>query len=113
MGLCWIFAGTIAWIGDRLSARAGIRVGLATAALLAVVVAGRFASFTRSAVRDEVGWMQAYRAYRDEVTPLISPQAIEVTVPLPRDARVERAYIEPMLRWHTGQPELRVRIRDF
>ena len=113
MGLCWILAGTIAWIGDRLSVRAGIRVGLATATLLAVVVAGRFASFTRSAVRDQVGWMQAYRAYRDEVTPLITPQAIEVTVPLPPDARVERAYIEPMLRWHTGQPELRVRIRDF
>lgn len=112
IGLCWILAGTIVWIGDRLSARAGIRVAVATTALLAIIVAGRFASFTRNAIRGQVGWMEAYRTYRDQVTPSISPGAMEVTVPLPRDTRVERDYIEPMLRWHTGNPVLRVRIPE-
>jgi len=110
IGLCWMFAGAIVWIGDRLKPRLGIRIAAAATALLALIIAGRFASFTRGAVRGEVIWMEAYRSYRDEVSPLLSPQAVEVTVPAPRDPRVETNYIEPMLRWHTGNPALRVRV---
>jgi hypothetical protein len=111
IGFCWIIGGAIIWIRDRLQARVGIRLAHTTAALLAIIVAGRFASFTRNAIRGEVAWMEAYRTYRDQVTPLLSPQALDVTVPPPQDPRVERDYIEPMLRWHTGNPGLRVRIR--
>jgi hypothetical protein len=34
--------------------------------------------------------MEAYRSYRDEVSPLLSPQAVEVTVPAPRDLASRR-----------------------
>jgi hypothetical protein len=113
IGFSWIVAGALVSLRDRLEQRAGTGIGRVTVTLLAIVVVGRFASFTRNAVKGEAGWMEAYRTYRDEVTGLVSPQALEVTVPPPRDTRVERDYIEPMLQWHTHNPALRVRIRDF
>jgi hypothetical protein len=112
VGFAWILAGALVWLRDRLEQRAGSSVARVIVALLAIVVAGRFASFTRTAIKGEIGWMEAYRTYREEVTRLVSPQAAEVTVPPPRDIRVERDYIEPMLQWHTRNPALRVRIRD-
>jgi hypothetical protein len=113
IGFSWIVAGAIVWLRGRLEQRVGIGVGRVTVTLLAIVVVGRFASFTRNAIKGEVDWMEAYRTYRDEVTRMVSPQALEVTVPPPQDARVERNYIEPMLQWHTRTPALHVRIRDF
>jgi hypothetical protein len=112
MGLCWILAGAIAWIRDRVEARAGLRIAVATATLLAILVAGRFASFTRNAIRGQVTWMEAYRTYRDQVTPLLQPQAAQVRVPSPRDPRVEPEYVEPMLQWTTGSRDLKVHFID-
>jgi hypothetical protein len=44
---------------------------------------------------------------------LLLPSVPEVSVPPPRDPRIERDYIEPMLRWHTGKPDLRVQIHGL
>ena len=114
MGFTWILAGAIAAARDAIDRRVPSRapLGMLAAVLLVVAVAGRYIAFTQRAIRGEVRWMEAYRAYGDRVEPLVPANADEVVVPPPDDKSVEREFVAPMLSWRTNRPGLRVRFTD-
>jgi hypothetical protein len=111
MGFTWVLAGGIVALRDALDRRFRPRapLGVAVATLLAVLIAGRYMAFAQRAIKGEVRWMEGYRQYADRVVPTLPPDATEVTVPLPDDARVEPPYVQPLLEWRTNRPGLRVR----
>ena len=111
MGFTWVLAGGIVPLRDALDRRFRPRapLGVAVATLLAMLIAGRYMAFAQRAIKGEVRWMEGYRQYADRVVPTLPPDATDVTVPLPDDARVEPPYVQPLLEWRTNRPGLRVR----
>jgi len=111
IGFAWIAAGAIIALRDTIDRHAGrsSRLGLAIATALVLAVSGRYVAFTVRAIRGEVRWMAAYRAYGESVQQLIPQDMDTVTLPPPSDPSVEREYVGPMMEWRLTRPRLQVR----
>lgn len=114
MGFAWILTGAILAARERLAVRLSRRVAMTIACTIFVLLAIRFAAFSRSAIHGEVRWMEAYRGYARAVmsAPTFRPENGAVVVRPPDGVTVEREYVGPMLQWEARTPALAVRFMD-
>ena len=111
IGFSLAVAGALSMATDWLSHRLGRRGALAVIVGITTIVSIRFGVFAVRAIRSQVNWLDATRAYVEEVQGVQSSSADGVlTIPAPTDPLVNADYAEPMLRWARQDPTVRVTV---